>query len=104
LSFTEIDMSRKRKPVSPGAMLVEEFLKPLGMSNDRLAKEVGVPTQPIGEIPAGKRAIIADTRSAVVPVVRAWIPRGRAARGNRVGRVAAAQTGPETSVGQASVF
>jgi F-type H+/Na+-transporting ATPase subunit beta len=42
-------------------MLVQESLKPLGMSNCRLAKEVGVPTQRIGEIPAGKRTITADT-------------------------------------------
>jgi len=61
LSLTEIDMSRKLKPVSPGEMLAEEFLKPLGMSNYRLAKEIGVPAQRIGEILAGKRAITADT-------------------------------------------
>lgn len=42
-------------------MLAEEFLKPLGMSNYRLAKEIGVPAQRIGEILAGKRAITADT-------------------------------------------
>lgn len=54
-------MSRKLKPVSPGEMLAEEFLKPLGMSNYRLAKEIGVPAQRIGEILAGKRAISADT-------------------------------------------
>lgn len=54
-------MSRKLKPVSPGEMLTEEFLKPLGMSNYRLAKEIGVPAQRIGEILAGKRAITADT-------------------------------------------
>ena len=54
-------MSRKFKPVSPGEMLAEEFLKPLGMSNYRLAKEIGVPAQRIGEILAGKRAITADT-------------------------------------------
>ena len=54
-------MSRKLKPVSPGEMLAEEFLKPLGMSNYRLAKEIGVPAQRIGEILAGKRAITADT-------------------------------------------
>jgi len=54
-------MSRKLKPVSPGEMLVEEFLKPLGMSNYRLAKEIGVPAQRIGEIAAGRRAITADT-------------------------------------------
>ena len=54
-------MSRKLKPVSPGEMLAAAFLKPLGMSNYRLAKEIGVPAQRIGEILAGKRAITADT-------------------------------------------
>ena len=54
-------MSRKLKPVSPGEMLAEEFLRPLCMSNYRLAKEIGVPAQRIGEIIAGKRAITADT-------------------------------------------
>ncbi len=54
-------MTRKLKPVSPGEMLAEEFLKPLGMSNYRLAKEIGVPAQRIGDILAGKRAITADT-------------------------------------------
>jgi antitoxin HigA-1 len=41
-------------------MLTEEFLKPLGMSNYRLAKEIDVPAQRIGEIRAGRRAITAD--------------------------------------------
>ncbi len=54
-------MSRKLRPVSPGAVLAEDFLKPLGMSNYRLAKEIGVPAQRIGEIVAGKRAVTADT-------------------------------------------
>ncbi|MEN9316752.1 MAG: addiction module antidote protein HigA family [Pseudomonadota bacterium] len=54
-------MTRKLKPVSPGEMLSEEFLEPLGMSKYRLAKEIGVPAQRIGEIVAGKRAITADT-------------------------------------------
>ena len=54
-------MSGRRKPVSPGEMLAEEFLKPLGMSNYRLAKGIGVPAQRIGEIIAGKRAVTADT-------------------------------------------
>lgn len=54
-------MSKRRKPVSPGEMLTEEFLKPLGMSNYRLAKEIDVPAQRIGEIRAGRRAITADT-------------------------------------------
>jgi addiction module HigA family antidote len=56
-----MDMVRKLKPVSPGEMLAEEFLKPLGMSNYRLAKQIGVPAQRIGEILAGKRGITADT-------------------------------------------
>ena len=57
----ETNMGRKLKPVSPGEMLAEEFLKPLCMSNYRLAKEIGVPAQRIGEILAGKRVITADT-------------------------------------------
>lgn len=48
-------------PVSPGEMLLEEFLRPMGISQYRLAKEIGVPPQRIGEIVAGKRAITADT-------------------------------------------
>jgi addiction module HigA family antidote len=54
-------MAKKLKPVSPGEMLMEEFLKPLKMSNYRLAKEIDVPAQRIGEIRAGRRAITADT-------------------------------------------
>jgi len=52
---------RKLKPVTPGELLLEEFLKPMGISQYRLAKEIGVPAQRIGEIVAGKRAITADT-------------------------------------------
>ena len=52
---------RKIAPVSPGEMLKEEFLLPLKMSQYRLAKEIGVPAQRIGEIVAGRRAITADT-------------------------------------------
>jgi antitoxin HigA-1 len=48
-------------PVSPGEMLDEEFLKPLGLTKYRLAKEIGVPPQRIGDIVAGKRAVTADT-------------------------------------------
>ena len=48
-------------PVSPGEILSEEFLIPLGITKYRLAKEIGVPAQRIGEIVAGKRAITADT-------------------------------------------
>ncbi|MFN7955853.1 MAG: HigA family addiction module antitoxin [bacterium] len=49
------------KPVTPGELLREEFLLPMGISQYRLAKEIGVPAQRIGEIVAGKRAITADT-------------------------------------------
>ena len=52
---------RKLKPVTPGELLREEFLKPLGISQYRVAKEIGVSAQRIGEIIAGKRAITADT-------------------------------------------
>jgi addiction module HigA family antidote len=54
-------MMRKLKPVTPGELLVKEFLKPMGISRYRLAKEIGVPAQRIGEIVAGNRAITADT-------------------------------------------
>ena len=52
---------RKLKPVTPGELLLEEFLKPMGISQYRLAKEIKVPAQRIGDIVAGKRAITADT-------------------------------------------
>jgi addiction module HigA family antidote len=52
---------RDLAPVTPGELLLEEFLKPLGISQYRLAKEIGVPAQRIGEIVAGRRAISADT-------------------------------------------
>jgi len=42
-------------------MLEEEFLKPLGLSKYRLAKDIGVPPQRIGDIVAGKRSVTADT-------------------------------------------
>lgn len=48
-------------PVSPGEMLLEEFLLPLGLTKYRLAKDIGVPAQRIGDVVAGKRAITADT-------------------------------------------
>ena len=54
-------MTKKLKPISPGEILREEFLKPMGISQYRLAKEIGVPAQRIGEIVAGRRTITADT-------------------------------------------
>lgn len=45
----------------PGEILIEEFLKPMGISQYRLAKEIGVPQRRIGEIVSGKRAVTTDT-------------------------------------------
>jgi addiction module HigA family antidote len=47
--------------VTPGELLKEEFIEPMGISQYRLAKEIGVPAQRIGQIIAGKRSITADT-------------------------------------------
>jgi addiction module HigA family antidote len=46
---------------TPGEILLEEFLQPMGISQYRLAKEIGVSQRRIGEIVAGKRGITADT-------------------------------------------
>ena len=51
----------KLRPITPGEILLGEFLKPMGLSQYRLAKEIRVPPQRIGEIVAGKRTITADT-------------------------------------------
>lgn len=48
-------------PVHPGEVLLEEFLKPLGLSQYRVAKDTSVPPRRINEIVHGKRAITADT-------------------------------------------
>jgi antitoxin HigA-1 len=52
---------KKLEPITPGQILLEEFLKPMELSQYRPAKEIGVPAQRIGEIVAGKRSITADT-------------------------------------------
>jgi len=54
-------MGARLNPVTPGELLREEFLLPMGISQYRLAKEIRVPAQRIGEIVAGKRAVTADT-------------------------------------------
>jgi addiction module HigA family antidote len=48
-------------PIHPGEILMEEFLKPLGISQYKLAKEINVPAPRINEIVQGKRSISADT-------------------------------------------
>lgn len=55
-------MAKRKVPLAtPGEILLEEFLKPHGVTQYRLAKEIGVPQRRIGEIVAGKRAVTADT-------------------------------------------
>lgn len=48
-------------PTHPGEILLEEFLKPLGITQYRLAKDIGVPAMRINKIVRGKRGISADT-------------------------------------------
>lgn len=52
---------KKTKPIHPGEILMEEFLKPLNLSQYRLAKDINVPPRRINEIVHKKRAISADT-------------------------------------------
>lgn len=53
--------TRKMAPVHPGEILFEEFLKPLGISQYKVAKDISVPPRRINEIVQGKRSITADT-------------------------------------------
>jgi antitoxin HigA-1 len=48
-------------PIHPGAILLEEFLQPMEISQYRLAKDIGVPPRRINEVVHGKRGITADT-------------------------------------------
>ena len=52
---------QKLSPVHPGEVLLEDFLKPLGLSQYRVAKDIGVPTLRISQIVRGQRSITADT-------------------------------------------
>ena len=56
-------MARQRElePIHPGEILLEEFMKPMGISTNRLARELGVPPGRISAITNGKRSISADT-------------------------------------------
>jgi addiction module HigA family antidote len=54
-------MTDKLKPVHPGEVLLEEFLKPMNLSQNRLAIDIGVDARRINEIVLGKRSITADT-------------------------------------------
>jgi addiction module HigA family antidote len=52
---------RKLDPIHPGEILLEEFLKPMGLSQNQLARDIGVSPRRINEIVLGKRALTADT-------------------------------------------
>ena len=53
--------NKKLPPIHPGEILIEEFLKPMGISQYRLARDISVPPRRINEIVHGKRSISADT-------------------------------------------
>jgi addiction module HigA family antidote len=53
--------AKKMSPLHPGEILLEEFLKPMGLSQNRLALDIRVPARRINEIVLGKRRITADT-------------------------------------------
>ena len=54
-------MARKLRNIHPGEILLEEFLEPMGLSQNRIARDIGVPPRRINEIVHGKRAVTADT-------------------------------------------
>ena len=54
-------MKRDFEPIHPGEVLLEELLKPMGISQYQLAKTIGVPARRINEIVHGKRAVTPDT-------------------------------------------
>lgn len=54
-------MTDKLSPIHPGEVLLEEFIKPMGLSQNRLAINIGVDARRINEIVLGKRSITADT-------------------------------------------
>ena len=67
----------KRPPTAPGEMLLEEFLTPLGISQNAVARAAGVPPRRINEIVLGKRGVSADTAVRLAAVLgtseRFWL-------------------------------
>ncbi len=54
-------MAKKLNPITPGDVLLEEFLKPMGITQNQLAKDINVPPNRVSQIIRGKREITADT-------------------------------------------
>ena len=70
---------RVMPPIHPGEILAEEFMKPLGLSQNALARALGVPPGRIGEIVNGRRAITGDSARSVAgrPRISLAEPRSR---------------------------
>lgn len=54
-------MVKKLAPITPGEVLLEEFLRPMGITQNKLAKDINVPANRISQVIHGKREITADT-------------------------------------------
>jgi addiction module HigA family antidote len=54
-------MEKRLPPIHPGEVLLEDFMKPIGLSQYRVAKDIGVPAMRISQIVNGKRSVTADT-------------------------------------------
>ena len=54
-------MAKKLTPITPGDVLLEEFLKPMEITQNQLAKDINVPANRVNQIVHGKREITADT-------------------------------------------
>ena len=54
-------MVKKLAPIPPGEILLEEFMKPVGIGQNRLARDIDIPVSRIAEIVKGRRSITADT-------------------------------------------
>lgn len=61
MDFSDVATGEKIGLVTPGEVLREEFMEPLGLSGRALARELGVPSNRVTEIVAGQRAITAET-------------------------------------------
>ncbi len=54
-------MARQLDPIAPGEILLEEFMEPLGVSQNKLSRDIDIPVSRVSEIVHGKRTITADT-------------------------------------------
>jgi addiction module HigA family antidote len=61
MDFSQNTAGEKLSPVTPGEILLEEFMKPMGLSGRALAAELGIPSNRVTEIIAARRAITAET-------------------------------------------